>query len=127
MGYRGFRLNENAGSFRSIVNVYSITETSDGLGAGGDREETLFAQGIRCRIEDASAKERETSKKNLTGDNLEMSVTHRVVMWYLAGIKANMVVVDQVTSARYEIVEILNPDQRNEKYILRCIQYGAYE
>lgn len=128
MPWRGYRRNVLPGSFRSIVNIYSITETSDGIGAGGDREEVIFASDIRCRIEDVSARERAQAERgaNLTGDQLDMEVTHKVIIWYLSGLKANMVLVDQVTAARYEIIEILNPDQRNEKFLLRCMQYEAY-
>lgn len=127
MAFRTYRSNVIAGSFRSIVDVKSIAETSDGLGAGGDRAEVAFASNVRCQIEDASAREKETSRKDLTGDGLEMSVTHRILIWFLEGIKSNMILVDQVTGSRYHIVEILNSEQRNEKLILRCMQYEAYE
>ena len=127
MPWRGYRLNELQGSWRNRVNIYTITETSDSLGAGGDREEVLFQAGVRCRIEDVSAREITTTKTRLTGDQLDMEITHKIVIYWIDGLKANMVIVDVDTGIRYQIIDIKNPDQRNEKYLLGCKQYEAYK
>jgi|SRR5579863_9407914 len=77
-------LEINAGDLRQIVDVEQGTESRSPSGAIVVPPWTIFALGVRCKIETLSGRE-----AMMAGEFMAQA-THQLTMWYLPGITAKM-------------------------------------
>lgn len=101
-----------AGQLRHQVAVQSRTLTSDGMGGQTESWETKYT--VYAGIWPVSARER------VQAGQMETTITHRLRLRYQAGITTAMRVV--FDGRTFEIVSIINPDERNISLDLLCTE-----
>lgn len=97
-----------AGSLRHTVAVQQATETGDGMGGFSTSWANVTGMGaIPAAIWPLKSAERLDSMK------LEEQVTHKIRIRYRSGITAKMRIYWSDTAKTFNIVSIINPDERN--------------
>ena len=99
-----------AGNLRYFVEIQQNTQSQDSAGALVDSW-VSFAS-VWAAVWPVSAKE------HIAGNVEQMTVTHRVKIRFLPGVKANMRIL--FSSRVFDIVSIINPDERGEQLDLLC-------
>lgn len=106
-----------AGALRHTIAIQEASETSDGMGGSSVTFANVSGMGsVPAAVWPLKATERIDAMK------LEHQVTHKVRIRYRSGITTKMRVNWSDKSKTFNIVGIINPDERNIMLELLCLE-----
>ncbi|NJO37688.1 MAG: phage head closure protein [Rhizobiales bacterium] len=108
-----------AGDFRDRVTVHETT-SSPRRGGGTEKTFTPIGPPLWMKVETLA-----TSTHDFNGVNVEELPTHRFTARWRADITAENFL--EFNGARFEILEIEDPESRREYLVMKCRQTGAVD